>query len=53
LIRTTSFLSAWASIFNPGLKVILLNKPYPNKFWFPESEIFGRRDTEYFPERPH
>jgi hypothetical protein len=53
LIRTSSFLSAWASIFNPGLKVILLNKPYPNKFWFPESEIFSRRDTEYFPERPH
>jgi len=52
LIRTTSFLSAWASIFNPDLKVILLNRPYHNKLWFPESEIFLRRDTEYLPERP-
>jgi hypothetical protein len=52
LIRTTSFLSAWASIFNPDLKVILLNKPYHNKLWFPESEIFSRRDTEYLPEGP-
>ena len=52
LIRTTSFLSAWASIFNPGLNVILLNTPYPNKFWFPESEIFSRRNTKYWPEGP-
>jgi len=52
LIRTTSFLSAWASIFNPGLNVILLNTPYPNKFWFPESEIFSTRNTKYCPEQP-
>jgi hypothetical protein len=50
LIRTTSFLSAWASIFNPTLKVILLNKPYEDKIWYPESAIFMSRDTEYFPE---
>jgi hypothetical protein len=48
LIRTTSSLSAWASVFNPRIKVILLNKPYYP--WFPESEILMRPDTEYFPE---
>ena len=52
LIRTTSFLSAWASIFNPDLKVILLNQPYDDNAWYPESEILRRRDTEYFPESP-
>jgi len=51
VIRTSSFLSAWASIFNPDLKVILLNKPYSNRFWYPENEILKRRDTEYLPER--
>jgi hypothetical protein len=50
VIRTTSFLSAWASIFNPDLKVVLLNKPYANRLWFPEREILARRDTEYAPE---
>jgi Nodulation protein Z (NodZ) len=52
LIRTTSFLSAWASLFNPDLKVILLNKPYENRLWYPENEILKRRDTEYLPESP-
>ena len=51
LIRTTSFLSAWASIFNPDLKVILLNKPYSGNLWYPESEIVRKIDTEYLPER--
>ena len=39
LIRTTSFLSAWASIFNPALKVIMLkkNKRYRGQLWYPES----------------
>jgi hypothetical protein len=52
LIRTTSFLSAWASIFNPQLKVILLNKPYDDKLWFPESEIVRSPNTTYLPEHP-
>jgi hypothetical protein len=52
LIRTTSFLSAWASIFNPHLRVILLNKPYDDKLWFPESEILRSPNTTYLPERP-
>lgn len=39
LVRTTSFLSAWASVFNPDLKVELLNKPYYDRLWFPERLI--------------
>jgi hypothetical protein len=35
VIRTTSFLSAWASIFNPTLRVVLLNKPYVNRICYP------------------
>jgi hypothetical protein len=49
LIRTTSTLSAWASLFNPDIKVILLNKPYQNNLWYPESEIMKKPDTEYWP----
>jgi hypothetical protein len=51
LIRTTSTLSAWASLFNPQNKVILLNKPYRNNLWYPENEIMRKPDTEFFPER--
>jgi hypothetical protein len=50
LIRTTSCLAAWASIFNLNLKVILLNKPYEDKLWYPESEVIRKADTEYRPE---
>ncbi len=39
--RTTSFLSAWSSIFNPALPVFLLSVPYSGKLWFPEREIIG------------
>jgi Nodulation protein Z (NodZ) len=50
LIRTTSLLSAWASLFNPQLKVILLNKAYDNRTWYPETEIITQPSTEYCPE---
>jgi hypothetical protein len=53
LIRTTSFLSAFSSVLNPELKVILLNKPYDNCLWYPEIEILGSRNTTYFPENPN
>lgn len=49
LIRTTSFLSSWASIFNPKLNVILLNRPYAAN-WYPEGEILRSRNTKYLPE---
>ena len=50
LIRTTSLLPAWASLFNPDLKVILLNKPYDNRALYPENEILKKANTEYLPE---
>ena len=39
ILRTSSFLSAWSSIFNPRLHVYLLNIPYAKTLWFPEVEI--------------
>ena len=42
LIRTTSFLSAWASIFNPALPIALLNAPYAKSLWFPERLLIPR-----------
>ncbi|MDQ8732609.1 hypothetical protein [Bradyrhizobium sp. LHD-71] len=42
IVRTSSFLSAWASIFNPGLTVSLANQPYKGKLWFPEREVLRR-----------
>ena len=50
LIRTTSFLSAFASIFNSEINVILLNKPYDHCLWYPEIEILGSPNTTYLPE---
>lgn len=42
LLRTSSTLSAWASIFNPTLPVTMLNEPYREALWFPEREIIRR-----------
>lgn len=39
LVRTTSFLSAWSSVFNPVVPVFMLNVPLPGKLWFPEVVI--------------
>lgn len=39
LVRSTSFLSAWSSIFNPAIPVVLVNEPYAHKLWYPEREI--------------
>lgn len=45
LIRNSSFLSSWASVFNPALQVVLLNEPFENKRWFPESAILDERKS--------
>lgn len=50
LIRTTSLLSAWASVFKPDIKVILLNMAYDNRTWYPETEIIRQANTEYCPD---
>ncbi len=47
VIRTSSFLSAWASVFNPDLEVVRLNRPYDDTFWFPERAI-----TSVAPDAP-
>jgi hypothetical protein len=39
LVRTASYLSAWASIWNPVLPVFMVNAPHPRTCWFPDSEI--------------
>jgi hypothetical protein len=39
LLRTSSFLSAWSSIFRPSVDVFLLNKPFNKYLWYPEREI--------------
>ena len=47
LIRTTSFLSAWASIFNPELPIVLLNAPYAKAMWYPEKLLIPRSLSTY------
>ena len=47
LIRTTSFLSAWASIFNPELNIILLNRPFQQYLWFPERLLIPKSMDNY------
>jgi hypothetical protein len=49
LIRTSSFLSAWASIFNPGLPVTMLNEPYRDFLWFPDKAIVQRAHRDAAP----
>lgn len=49
LIRTSSFLSAWSSIFNPSLPVIMLNRPFDDKLWFPDALIVQKSLNEYLP----
>lgn len=39
VVRTSSFLSAYSSVFNPNLDVVLLNRPFKEALWFPESAI--------------
>lgn len=48
LMRTTSLLSAWASVFNSSMPVILLNKPLNDSLlWFPEREVAERALKDY------
>lgn len=50
LIRSASFLSAWASLFTPDLPIIMLNRPYDHACWFPDAELINRSMTEYLPD---
>lgn len=51
LIRASSFLSAWSSIFNPQLPVIMLNRPFDSKSWFPDALLAKKSLNEYLPEK--
>jgi hypothetical protein len=51
LIRTASFLSGWASVFNPELSVIMLNRPYQEALWFPDREVLRHESTRVFADR--
>ncbi|MEM7690219.1 MAG: hypothetical protein AAF291_14465 [Pseudomonadota bacterium] len=44
LCRTSSFLSAWSAIFNPEIKIAMLNEPYGHTTWLPESIILPLAD---------
>jgi hypothetical protein len=52
LMRTASFLSAWSSIFNPALPVVMLNRPIDGKLWFPDREILGDAVSLCLPAAP-
>jgi len=50
LIKSSSLLSAWASVFNPSLPVVLLNRPHREEdLWFPESELVRKSMDQYLP----
>lgn len=51
LIRSSSFLSAWSSIFNPCLPVIMLNRPFDHKLWFPDSLLMKKSLNRYLPDK--
>jgi hypothetical protein len=42
-IKTSSYLSAWSKIFNPQLKVMMLNRPDEHANWFPDREIWNHQ----------
>lgn len=48
VVRTSSFLSAWSSVFNPDLEVVLLNRPFEGTFWFPERAIVAAGEARAF-----
>jgi hypothetical protein len=39
ILKSASFLSAVALIYNPSISFAMLNKPFDKKLWFPESEL--------------
>lgn len=39
ILKSASFLSAVALIYNPSISFAMFNKPFDKKLWFPESEL--------------
>jgi hypothetical protein len=46
LVKTPSYLSAWAKIFEPSLPVKLASPPRPDAFWFPDSRLWVEQDVQ-------
>lgn len=42
LVKTASFLSDWACVWRPELPILLLNRPYSDKLWFPARVLVER-----------
>ena len=43
-IKTNSYLSAWAKILNPKLKVYIPEKPFRDSFHFPDKQVWESRE---------
>lgn len=41
LVRTSSFLSGWSTVFARRQHVLMMNHPYAHTRWFPDSEIMN------------
>lgn len=50
LIRSSSFMSAWSSLFRPELPIVMLNAPFDAQCWFPDAELMRRSMKQYLPE---
>lgn len=50
IIKTASILSSCSLLFNPEIPFIMLNKPYDNKLWFPESELIKKTEFQSISE---
>ena len=46
VIRTASTLSGWASVFNPQLRVIMLNRPYDGFSYFPDKLLIATAEPD-------
>lgn len=42
LIKSASLLSDLSVLFNPAIRLVLLNAPYGNKLWFPAKDLLKR-----------
>ena len=49
LIRSSSFLSGWSSIFNPSIPIVMLNRPFDSKLWFPDALVTQKSMNWYLP----
>lgn len=44
LIKTASFLSAFAAILNPDMRTFIINRPHEKSLWFPEREMLALQE---------